>query len=84
MSRVQRLRFLKYIQCMVWSPELSAVPVEKGIGPGADITVGVFPGSHWKRQFPFLECIWERWHCLPRDKRMSGHHVAALFISKGA
>lgn len=26
------------------------------------------------RPFPFLECIWETWHCLSRDKRADGHH----------
>lgn len=33
--------------------------VEEGRGPGADTVVWGSPGLHWKRQFPFLECIWE-------------------------
>ena len=37
--------------------------------------------SHWERQFPFLECIWERWHCLSRDHRASGCRCTAPFIS---
>lgn len=33
-------------------------------------------------QFPFLECIVERWHCLSKDKRVSRHHRATACIIK--
>lgn len=58
--------------------ELTVAPVKKeGRGPGADTMLWGSPGSHWERQFPFLGCIWERYHCLSRDKRAIRQHWAA-------
>ena len=31
----------------------------------------------------FLECLWEKGLCLPREKRKSGHHYAPLYLSIG-
>lgn len=33
---------------------------------------------------PYLECIWERWHCLSRDKRACRHYYAPLLHGIGA
>lgn len=60
----------------------NCAPVEKkGWGLRVDSVVWGSPGLYWERQFPFLECILERWHGFWRDRRDCGCHWAALFIS---
>ena len=62
----------------------SGAPMKKkSRGPGVDSRSEDPLDCIGRGGSPFLECIWERWHCLSGDKRPGGSHCAALFLSIG-
>lgn len=56
---------------------------KEGRGPGVGSVVLRSPGSHRKKQFPFLECMWEWWMASLGGKKNWRHQCASLFTSMG-